>query len=163
VGCRDDIRVRQSHERLRIAWYAIPTVSCRTSLACPYCLPTHKQAPVQLLGSAVSLWISNVLVFASWYWRLDAGGPYKREKVIFHRKGTFLFPQMALHEDSPARPDSWHPRFIDYLFLSFNTSTALSPTDMQVLSRCAKALMMLQSAISLTIIVLLAARAVNIF
>jgi uncharacterized membrane protein len=126
-------------------------------------LPTHKQESVQLLRSAASLWISNVLVFASWYWRLDAGGPYKREKVMFHRNGAFLFPQMALHEDSPARPDSWHPRFIDYLFLSFNTSTALSPTDTQVLSRWAKALMMLQSLISLAIVVLLAARAVNIF
>ncbi len=126
-------------------------------------LPTHKQESVQLLRSAGSLWISNVLVFASWYWRLDAGGPHKREKVTFHRSGAFLFPQMALREDSPARPDSWHPRFIDYLFLSFNTSTALSPTDTQVLSRWAKALMMLQSLISLAIIVLLAARAVNIF
>ncbi len=126
-------------------------------------LPSHKQESVQLLRSAGSLWISNVLVFASWYWRLDAGGPHKREKVTFHRNGAFLFPQMALHEASPARPDSWHPRFVDYLFLSFNTSTALSPTDTQVLSRWAKALMMIQSAISLAIIVLLAARAVNIF
>jgi uncharacterized membrane protein len=125
-------------------------------------LPTHKQAPVQLLRSAGSLWISNVLVFAVWYWRLDAGGPHKREKVKFHRRGAFLFPQMAMHQESPAKPDSWHPHFIDYLFLSFNTSTALSPTDTAVLSRWAKALMMLQSAISLAIIVLLAARAVNI-
>jgi uncharacterized membrane protein len=125
-------------------------------------LPAHKQAPVQLLRSAGSLWISNVLVFAVWYWRLDAGGPHQREKESFHRKGAFLFPQMALHPESPTRPDFWHPRFIDYLFLSFNTSTALSPTDTAVLSRWAKAVMMLQSAISLTIIVLLAARAVNI-
>jgi uncharacterized membrane protein len=125
-------------------------------------LPAHKVEPVQLLRSAGSLWISNVLVFAVWYWRLDAGGPYQREKVSFHHRGAFLFPQMALHQDSPTRPDSWQPRFIDYLFLSFNTSTALSPTDTAVLSRWAKALMMLQSAISLTIIVLLAARAVNI-
>jgi uncharacterized membrane protein len=125
-------------------------------------LPSHRQEPVQMLRSAGSLWIGNVLVFASWYWRLDAGGPHKREKTVLHEKGAFLFPQMALHEESPAKPDRWHPRFIDYLFLSFNTSTALSPTDTQVLSRWAKALMMLQAIISLTIIVLLAARAVNI-
>jgi hypothetical protein len=125
-------------------------------------LPTHKLEPVQLLRSAGSLWVSNVFVFAVWYWRLDAGGPYKRAKVVSHEKGAFLFPQMALHPESPTKPDSWHPHFIDYLFLSFNTSTALSPTDTQVLSSWAKALMMLQSAISLTIIVLLAARAVNI-
>jgi uncharacterized membrane protein len=125
-------------------------------------LPTHKLESVQLLRSAGSLWISNVLVFAAWYWRLDAGGPHKREKANFHQRGAFLFPQMALHQESPAKPDFWHPRFIDYLFLSFNTSTALSPTDTAVLSRWAKALMMLQSVISLSIIVLLAARAVNI-
>jgi len=125
-------------------------------------LPQHRIPPVELLQSAGSLWISNVLVFAAWYWKLDAGGPHMREKVALHEDGAFLFPQMALHKQSPAKPDRWRPHFIDYLFLSFNTSTALSPTDTQILSRWAKALMMLQSLISLAIIVLLAARAVNI-
>jgi uncharacterized membrane protein len=125
-------------------------------------LPSRKIVPLQLLQAAASLWISNVLVFAAWYWKLDAGGPYVREKVRRHEDGAFLFPQMALHEESPAKPDSWHPRFIDYLFLSFNTSTALSPTDTMIFSRWAKALMMLQSLTSLTVIALLAARAVNI-
>ena len=125
-------------------------------------LPSHKESPVHLLQSAGSVWISNLLVFAAWYWKLDAGGPNRREKTKNHELGAFLFPQMALHELSPAKPENWHPRFIDYLFLSFNTSTALSPSDTQILSRWAKVLMMLQSLISLTIIVLLAARAVNI-
>jgi hypothetical protein len=125
-------------------------------------LPEHRILPVHLLRSAAALWLSNVLVFAAWYWKLDAGGPYVRERGTRHDVGAFLFPQMALHEQSPAKPLTWHPRFIDYLFLSFNTSTALSPTDTLILSRWAKALMMLQSLISLTIIVLLAARAVNI-
>jgi uncharacterized membrane protein len=57
---------------------------------------------------------------------------------------------------------SWTPHFVDYLFLAFNTSTAFSPTDTAVLSRWAKLLTMLQSLISLTIIALLAARAVNV-
>jgi hypothetical protein len=125
-------------------------------------LPTHRQSPVHLLQSAASLWISNVLVFAAWYWKLDAGGPGQRERTKNHELGAFLFPQMALHEQNPAKPYHWHPHFIDYLFLSFNTSTALSPTDTAILSRWAKVLMMMQSLISLTIIVLLAARAVNI-
>jgi len=51
---------------------------------------------------------------------------------------------------------------MDYLFLAFNTSTAFSPTDVPVLSRWAKALMMVQSLISLGTIAILAARAVNI-
>jgi len=125
-------------------------------------LLAHRVVPLHLLQSAASLWICNVLVFAAWYWKLDAKGPYVREKFRRHEDGAFLFPQMAIHEESPTKPKSWQPRFIDYLFLSFNTSTALSPTDTQVLSRWAKGLMMLQSLISLTIIVLLAARAVNI-
>jgi uncharacterized membrane protein len=57
---------------------------------------------------------------------------------------------------------SWKPNFVDYLFLAFNTSTAFSPTDTAVLSRWAKFGMMVQSLISLLIVVLLAARAVNI-
>ncbi len=125
-------------------------------------LPAHRIQPVHLLQSAAFLWISNVLVFAAWYWKLDAGGPYAREKAALHEDGAFLFPQMTLHQQARAKPKPWHPRYIDYLFLSFNTSTALSPADTQVLSRWAKGLMMLQSLISLTIIVLLAARAVNI-
>jgi uncharacterized membrane protein len=58
--------------------------------------------------------------------------------------------------------DSWSPGFVDYLFIAFNTSTAFSPTDSPVLSRWAKVLMMIQSLISFTTVVLLAARAVNI-
>ena len=72
------------------------------------------------------------------------------------------FPRWPFTRNPRSKPKNWHPRFVDYLFLSFNTSTALSPTDTQILSRWAKVLMMLQSLISLTIIVLLAARAVNI-
>lgn len=122
-------------------------------------LPDHKEPPVLLLRSAGSLWIANVVVFALWYWHLDAGGPNARSQVADHTDGAFLFPQMVpgVGEDV-----AWTPHFIDYLFLAFNTSTALSPTDAPVLSRWAKALMMLQSLISLTIVILLAARAVNI-
>jgi len=54
------------------------------------------------------------------------------------------------------------PRFVDYLFIAFNSSTAFSPTDAPVFARWAKVLTMFQSLISLTIVILLAARAVNI-
>src|SRR5437016_5827848 len=119
----------------------------------------HAITPQQLLRSAAALWISNILVFASWYWRLDAGGPHSRDLRRSHSEGAFLFPQMT-ERGSAAR--AWKPGFIDYLFLAFNTSTAFSPTDVPVLSRWAKALMMIQSLISLTVLALLAARAVNI-
>ena len=122
-------------------------------------LPHHKDPPGTLLFSAGALWITNVLVFALWYWKLDAGGPLGRDQPGGASRSSFLFPQMVRQSDADQR---WSPEFIDYLFLAFNTSTAFSPTDTAVLSRWAKAAMMLQSLISLSIIALLAARAVNV-
>jgi hypothetical protein len=113
-----------------------------------------------LLRSAALLWGANILVFALWYWRLDAGGPNERDQRAEHTGGAFLFPQMTLSKDE-AR-GRWAPQFVDYLFLAFNTSTAFSPTDTPVLTRWGKILMMVQSTISLAVLVLLAARAVNI-
>jgi hypothetical protein len=127
-------------------------------------LPAHKETSVQLLLSAAALWVSNVLVFASWYWRLDAGGPHQRDLTPGHTDGAFLFPQMTMHPQAKAAADEqdWSPNFVDYLFLAFTTSTAFSPTDTAALSRWAKILMMTQSMISLVVVALLAARAVNI-
>ena len=125
-------------------------------------LPAHKESPVALLRSAVALWVTNILVFALWYWRLDAGGPHRRDLRVGHPDGAFLFPQMTMQtKGKPAQPE-WSPNFVDYLFIAFNTSTALSPTDAPVLSRWAKLLMMIQAMISLAVVALLAARAVNI-
>jgi hypothetical protein len=127
-------------------------------------LPGHKDAPLELMRSATALWICNLLVFACWYWRLDAGGPYQRELNRSHTDGAFLFPQMVLDPElrKEMGEDQWSPGFVDYLFLAFNTSTAFSPTDVPVLSRWAKGLMMIQAIISLGTIAILAARAVNI-
>jgi hypothetical protein len=127
-------------------------------------LPDHKEAPKDLLKSAGALWVTNILVFASWYWRLDAGGPNQRDLRGDHVDGAFLFPQMTMNTQAKveAGEQCWRPGFVDYLFLAFNTSTAFSPTDCPVLSRWAKLMMMTQSTISLTTISLLAARAVNI-
>jgi hypothetical protein len=127
----------------------------------------------ELLRAAAVLWATNVLVFATWYWRLDAGGPNRRERQEAHTSGAFLFPQMAV--DAPdsgaegrdsdatiAEAQGWRPGFVDYLFVAFNTSTAFSPTDVPVLSRWAKLTMMLQASISVVAVVLLVGRAVNI-
>lgn len=122
-------------------------------------IPEHLETPKALLRSASALWITNILVFALWYWKLDAGGPLRRDRRQDHSNSWFLFPQMLSREDQDL---SWKPNFVDYLFLAFNTNTAFSPTDTAVLSRWAKLVMMVQSLISLTIVVLLDARAVNI-
>jgi hypothetical protein len=121
-------------------------------------LPRHTLPPSMLLRSASALWVTNILVFASWYWRLDAGGPNAREQRTTHANGAFLFPQMSA--EAPDR--SWRPGFVDYLFVAFNTSAAFSPTDTPVLSRWAKLLNMVQAAISFTTVAVLLARGVGI-
>lgn len=154
-----------ANQRLGYILNGLVTVSMIVSLVLLIrALPLHLEKPQELLQSAAALWLSNILVFASWYWRLDAGGPHKRAQRGDHIHGAFLFPQMTLPPERKhaAGLEEWSPNFIDYLFLAFNTSTAFSPTDVPVLSRWAKVLMMLQSIISLLVIALLAARAVNI-
>ena len=153
------------NEIFAYASLAVITIGVMSSLALLIVrLPAHKEMPVELLRAAAALWLSNLLVFASWYWRLDGGGPNARDKAGVHKDGAFLFPQMMMDQDLRTQmgEDTWSPGFIDYLFLAFNTSTAFSPTDVPVLSRWAKAMMIVQSAISLATIALLAARAVNI-
>ncbi len=130
-------------------------------------LVQHTISAPDLLRAAGVLWATNVIVFATWYWRLDGGGPNVREQGEAHTQGAFLFPQMAVPSPSVqdatiAEADKWRPGFVDYLFVAFNTSTAFSPTDVPVLSRWAKLTMMLQSVISVTAVVLLVGRAVNI-
>jgi hypothetical protein len=127
-------------------------------------LPSRREGPTALLLSASSIWLANLLVFALWYWRLDAGGPHGRDTRASHTSGAFLFPQMAMTPDVKREmaQTHWSPTFLDYLFLAFNTSTAFSPTDTAAIAPWGKALMMLQSLISLTVLAVLAARAVNI-
>jgi uncharacterized membrane protein len=118
-------------------------------------LPSHAEPAATLLRSAAALWVTNVLVFAYWYWKLDAGGPNVRD-VAGHQNGAFFFPQFL------QKKTDWRPGFVDYLFLAFTTSTAFSPTDTPVLSQWAKVLMMLQATISFATVTVLIARAINI-
>lgn len=123
-------------------------------------LPTKDQPPGAMLRSAAVLWATNILVFALWYWRLDAGGPHERDARGAHTAGAFFFPQMM--DGAPKVEANWSPRFVDYLFLAFCTSTAFSPTDTPVLSRWAKLLTIVQSLISLACIAVLASRAIGL-
>ncbi len=111
-----------------------------------------------LLVNGALIWLTNLIVFALWYWELDRGGPAARANAtrIFP---DFLFPQMS--EPKLARPD-WEPQFVDYLYLAFTNSTAFSPTDTMPMSRTAKLAMMFQSAVSFGVVILVIARAVNV-
>jgi uncharacterized membrane protein len=111
-----------------------------------------------LLRAAVHMWVVNVLLFALWYWQLDGGGPIARP-LGAPADRDFLFPQQT----EPALLETgWRPEFLDYLYVSFTNATAFSPTDAMPLSRWAKMLMLVQSAISLALAVMVVARAVNI-
>jgi len=114
--------------------------------------------PVEILLSGGAVWLTNMVVFGLWYWEFDRGGPAARAHA---RKPLpdFLFVQMQSPE--LAEPE-WEPQFVDYLYLAFTNATAFSPTDVMPMSRWAKATMMLESAISLVLVILVIARAINV-
>src|SRR5437763_3979815 len=126
-------------------------------------LPSHKESPLELLRSGALLWLTNVIVFALWYWRLDGGGPTTRHEDTKFGSTSFLFPQMQIPHDERAQfaCARWRPRFIDYLFVAFTQSSTFGPTDAPLLARWAKVLTMVQILISLTIVVLLISQAVG--
>jgi hypothetical protein len=121
-------------------------------------LYSHTIEASTLFRNATILWVTNVSVFSLWYWEVDQGGPVFRQ-MNQNQPTDFLFPQMISEIKIWA---DWKPKLMDYFFLAFNTSTAFSPTDTMVMSRRAKFLMMVQGSISLVIIAILAARAINI-
>lgn len=123
-----------------------------------YLLHGGKANGRQLIRAGIGIWITQVLVFALWYWEVDRGGPVARCQPD-HAPPDFLFPQM----DNPAvARGPWWPRFWDYLYLSLTNSTAFSPTDTLPLTARAKLIMAAQSLVSLTTLAIVASRAVNI-
>jgi uncharacterized membrane protein len=111
-----------------------------------------------LVLSGAVLWVTNVLLFAVWYWEMDRGGPAARY-LDANAMVDFQFPQM----DTPQfAPDRWRPGFLDYLYTSLTNSTAFSPTDTMPLTHTAKATMAIQEVTALLIVGLVIARAVNI-
>ena len=112
----------------------------------------------ELLLKGAAIWTTNVIAFGLWYWALDRGGPVRRREPD-PPPPDFQFPQM---ENPQLAEPGWHPRLIDYAYVSFTNSVAFSPTDAMPLTRRAKLLMLLESAASATTVLLVAARAVNI-
>lgn len=126
--------------------------------------PNHKGFNgQQLLLAAIQIWLTNILVYALWYWEIDGGGPVARFREHLEenpQRGDFLFSQSLLDPTLRAKIH-WHPNFIDYLFLAFNTATAFSPTDTFPLTPRAKTLMMAEALTALVTIAIVAGRAVN--
>lgn len=116
-------------------------------------------SPGQLLMIGAVVWITNVIAFTFWYWHLDRGGAAARALNADRVKPAFRFPEQELAEGTD---EYWFPQFIDYFALSFNTSTAFSPTDVSAIRHWSKLMLIAESAISLTLIGLVVARAVNV-
>jgi uncharacterized membrane protein len=112
-----------------------------------------------LLVSGALVWLGNCLVFGLLYWHFDSGGPLARYRGD-HAYRDFAFTQ---HMSPELAPPDWRPQYVDYLILGLTTSTAFSPTDVMPISTWAKLTMALQSIISLTVVGLVIARAVNVF
>jgi hypothetical protein len=127
-------------------------------------LPSHREDALALLSSGGELWLTNVLVFALWYWRLDGGGPTDRREQKEFGSCSFLFPQMQIPRDERGQfaCSQWRPHFIDYLFIALTQSSTFGPTDAPLLARWAKILAMIQIIISLSIVILLISRAVGV-
>ena len=113
----------------------------------------------ELLQAGSIVWVSNNIAFALLYWELDGGGSAARAHHL-PTHADFAFPQQL--NPTIASLD-WRPRFIDYLYLGFTNATAFSPTDTMPLAPWAKIAMMAQSLVSLAILGLVIARAVNVF
>jgi uncharacterized membrane protein len=111
-----------------------------------------------LFATGASIWATNVIAFALWYWEFDRGGPVHRARGTM-RYPDLMFPQMVSPQLAPV---DWEPEFIDYLYLGFTNATAFSPTDVMPLARWAKLTMLVQSSVSLAVGALVIARAVNI-
>jgi hypothetical protein len=114
--------------------------------------------PGELLSTGAAIWLTNVIAFALIYWDLDRGGPAARAAGVRDRP-DFLFAQM---QNPELAQRDWEPTWVDYLYLSFTNVTAFSPTDVLPLSRWAKLIMMVQSAVALVVVLLVVARAVNV-
>jgi hypothetical protein len=111
----------------------------------------------ELIVAGVLIWMTNILLFALWFWEVDRGGPGRRA-AAHDGPPDFLYPQMADDRLAPG----WRPVFLDYLYVSVTNAFAFSPTDTMPLTVMAKALMGVQSLVSLVTIGLVVSRAVNI-
>jgi len=114
--------------------------------------------PGGLLAAGGVIWATNVIAFGLWYWDLDRGGAAARAHHP-DRNPAFVFPEMLHHDYVPA---TWVPKFVDYLSLSFWTSTAVSPTDISAIKPWAKLMMMLEAGCSIVLVALVIARAINV-
>ena len=156
-------RIEKHHLPSRLIGFTLTSVMTISNTASAFKLVSELisggiGSATQLLASGGSIWLTNIVIFSLWFWDLDRGGPGARAEAK-KEWPDFMFQQMS---DPQYAPSDWHPKFFDYLYMSFTNASAFSPTDVLPLTRWAKLLMLLQSTTSLVIVGLVVARAVNI-
>ncbi len=112
-----------------------------------------------ILLDALIIWVSSLLVFSLWYWIIDRNGPVARELAKDETRYDLLFPQ---YQSKISGWENFKPKFLDYVFFSFFTSTGFSPADTLPLTKRVKTLMMVEATISLIIIGMVASRAISL-
>jgi uncharacterized membrane protein len=100
--------------------------------------------------------MTNVIVFALWYWEIDSPGLSRTRWSKNDR--DFYFPQQDMKKDYPF----WSPEFIDYLYLSLTNAINFASADSRPLTHAAKMLMGIQALVSIFTLALVIARAVSI-
>ena len=119
----------------------------------------HPPSADRLLVAGALVLLANLVTFALLYWQLDGGGPANRVEATRSQYPDFQFPQMVAPEIAPP---NWRPRYPDFLYLAYTNVVAFSPTDTIPYTGRAKGLMAVQSMISLTVLVVVLARVINI-
>lgn len=109
-----------------------------------------------LLGSAIAIFFTNVIVYALWYWEVDSPGLTNRKWTKSDK--DFQFTQQDTPKDFP----NWRPTFADYLYISVTNAVNFAPADTRPLTLQAKALMGTQALISVFTLALVIARSINI-
>jgi len=118
----------------------------------------QEKSGAELLLKGATIWSTNVMTFGLLFWEVDRGGPIRR-RAPDPPPCDFQFPQ---DENPKLAEPNWRPRLADYVYISFTNAIAFSPTDAMPLTRRVKMMMLAESAISATTVLLVAARAVNI-
>lgn len=117
---------------------------------------TRELGGVQLLGSALAIFITNIIVFALWYWEVDSPGLTRRQWTKNDK--DFQFVQQDMADEFP----EWKPRFPDYLYLSLSNAINFAPADTKPLNHGVKFMMGAQALVSVFTLALVLARAVSI-
>ncbi|MBA3806970.1 MAG: hypothetical protein H0X28_01045 [Solirubrobacterales bacterium] len=155
-------KLEQLGRRRTVAMALVAVISTGNALALGALLGSllsgQERSGAELLLKGMTIWGTNVIAFGLWFWGLDRGGPITRLEED-PPAPDFQFPQM---ENPKLAEPGWHPRLMDYVYVSFTNSIAFSPTDAMPLTRWAKMLMLTESAISATTVLLVTARSINI-